>query len=45
MANSTVSPHNHVTWLPISVKEDNRLKVVENIRMISNIYYSVKVTE
>ena len=41
MANSTVSPRNDVTWLQISVKDDNCLKVVE---MISNAYYSVNVT-
>lgn len=39
------SPHNDVTWLRISLKDGNGLKVVENVRMISNIFYPVKVTQ
>ncbi len=39
------SPHNDITWLRISLKDANGLKVVENVRMISNIFYPVKVTE
>lgn len=39
------TPHNDVTWLRISLKENNRLKVVENVRMVSNTYYPVKVTQ
>ena len=39
------SPHNDITWLRISLKDGNGLKVVENVRMNANIYYSVKVTQ
>ena len=39
------SPHNDITWLRISLKDGNGLKVVKNVRMISNTYYSVKVTQ
>ena len=39
------SPHNDITWLRISLKDGNGLKVVENVRMNANIYYPVKVTE
>ena len=38
------SPHNDITWLRISLKDGNGLKVVENVRMVPNIDYSVKVT-
>ena len=39
------SPHNDITWLRISLKDGNGLKVVENVRMHTNIYYPVNVTQ
>ena len=39
------SPHNDITWLRISLKDGSGLKVVENVRMIPNIFYPVKVTQ